>query len=78
MKRINSVFILSLLTTSIKASSECWSEPIYPCCTGSNFSYIETDSNGSWSIENGDWCGIPKEEEQKPLEECWSESLGYP
>jgi len=41
--------------------SECWSTGLgYPCCKTCSAVYF-TDSDGSWSIENGDWCGLSKD-----------------
>lgn len=38
---------------------ECWAFDLgYPCCSDPNSIIWETDSNGSWSIENNEWCGI--------------------
>jgi len=32
----------------------------YPCCTSSNPQVVSVDENGSWGIENNEWCGIKK------------------
>jgi len=38
---------------------ECWSEKFgYKCCSPENKVVIETDENGKWGTENGNWCGI--------------------
>jgi len=39
----------------------CWSEPLgFKCCSkGCNTGIIYTDRDGSWGVENNDWCGIP-------------------
>jgi len=39
-------------------TTKCFSEPDYPCCK-STCNVIDTDENGKWGVENGDWCGIP-------------------
>ncbi|OUM57972.1 Non-catalytic module family DOC2, partial [Piromyces sp. E2] len=50
----------------------CWSERLgYKCCTTNFIVYLE-DSDGKWSIENNDWCGI------QYSDSCWSEKLGFP
>ncbi|OUM56844.1 Non-catalytic module family DOC2, partial [Piromyces sp. E2] len=41
----------------------------YPCCSpGAEVVY--TDESGDWGVENGDWCGIEKEQPQSAA--CWS------
>jgi len=36
----------------------CWSLPLgYPCCSGCDTVYYR-DSDGDWSIENNNWCGL--------------------
>ncbi|OUM60889.1 carbohydrate-binding module family 13 [Piromyces sp. E2] len=41
-------------------NASCWSKTLgYPCCSGCLPVYYD-DNDGEWSIENGDWCGIPK------------------
>jgi len=39
--------------------STCWSDKLgYPCCKNTCEVYFK-DNDGSWGIENNDWCGIP-------------------
>jgi len=65
--------ITALLVASVSAA--CWSESQgYKCCKNANTKIEYTDDNGEWGIENGDWCGIPKEEKVT----CFSEKSGYP
>jgi len=49
----------------------------YKCCSNSNAKVEYTDASGDWSIENGNWCIIKKQEEQ-PHSGCFSIVLGYP
>jgi len=69
--------ILSILSIAIslgvaKTYAACWSEKLgYKCCT-TNFVVYSEDSDGKWSIENNDWCGI------QYSDSCWSEKLGFP
>ncbi|ORX82805.1 hypothetical protein BCR32DRAFT_219082 [Anaeromyces robustus] len=57
-----------------KAYAECWSEKLgYPCCSYSKNVLFE-DNDGQWSVENDNWCGIPKGTSSN----CWAEKLGYP
>jgi len=66
---LSSVVVLAAKTLAVS----CWSEKLgYPCCSSKNASVHYLDAYGKWSIENGDWCGIPDSTE------CWSEKLGYP
>lgn len=54
-------------------STTCWSTRLgYPCCKGS-VGVVMTDSDGSWGIENNNWCGIAT-----TTSSCWAEPLGYP
>jgi len=63
--------VVALAAKSLAAS--CWSEQMgYPCCSSSNAEVIYTDSDGNWSVENNEWCGIPVQKS-----DCWSEALGY-
>ena len=57
------------------ASDSCWSESKgYPCCKGCDV--VTYDRYGSWGIENGQWCGI-KKEECHVGDTCWSSFYGY-
>jgi len=41
-------------------SSSCWSTALgFPCCSSCSGAFY-VDDDGSWGIENDDWCGIPK------------------
>jgi len=51
--------------------NDCFSYPEYPCCTGNTVVY--TDSQGSWGVENDNWCGI----KGSTGTTCWSKALGY-
>jgi O-glycosyl hydrolase len=63
------------LALAAKVYADCWSERLgYPCCTYST-EVIETDSDGSWSIENNEWCGIVY---NSATANCWASKLGYP
>jgi len=56
-------------------TDSCWATKLgYPCCKSATSVYDE-DENGSWSIENDEWCGIIKKTTE---EKCWSTKLGYP
>jgi len=59
-------------TTPLKTSSPntCFSLPEYPCCKGNTVVYV--DEQGSWGVENGNWCGI-----SGSTTTCWSQALGY-
>lgn len=52
---------------------ECWAEALgYKCCTPNTYTpVIYTDESGDWSAENGEWCGLLKDEN------CWSKALGF-
>jgi len=53
-------------TTTTKASiptssstDDCWSiERGYPCCVSATTVYYTSSNGKTWSVENGDWCGI--------------------
>ncbi|ORX59959.1 hypothetical protein BCR36DRAFT_579411 [Piromyces finnis] len=47
----------------------------YSCCSSSNCSIIYTDEDGTWGVENGQWCGCGNE----PVHTCSSNftSQGY-
>ncbi|OUM60266.1 Non-catalytic module family DOC2, partial [Piromyces sp. E2] len=55
----------------------CWSEAIgYKCCSsGCNAVVVYTDNDGSWGVENGQWCGITCNHDN---DECPNKKLGYP
>jgi hypothetical protein len=39
----------------------CWSTKLnYPCCKSCSTKIDYQDNDGDWGIENGDWCGMPK------------------
>jgi hypothetical protein len=68
-------------TTTTKAQAttnnnenNCFSYPAYPCCKGNVVVY--TDNDGSWGVENGDWCGISAANAATATN-CWSQKLGY-
>eukprot|EP00833_Pecoramyces_ruminatium_P000903 jgi/Orpsp1_1/1174935/evm.model.c7180000052010.1 len=67
-----SIVLTAVAALTAKASAACWSEPLgYSCCTTTT-QVVDTDDNGEWGVENGNWCGIPKQQD------CWAEPLGYP
>ncbi|ORX58527.1 exoglucanase Cel6A [Piromyces finnis] len=67
--------LTAIAALAAKASASCFSERLgYPCCSGNNVVY--TDSDGQWGVENGNWCGIGGSTSQSAG--CWSQALGYP
>ncbi|KAG4096863.1 galactose-binding like protein [Neocallimastix lanati (nom. inval.)] len=71
-KMLMKLGVSALFITS--ACAACWSESKgYSCCKETTI-VVSEDSDGQWGIENGNWCGIPKEE---PGSSCWAESQGY-
>jgi len=73
--------LLKKTTTTTKAQAttnnnenNCFSYPAYPCCKGNVVVY--TDNDGSWGVENGDWCGISAANAATATN-CWSQKLGY-
>eukprot|EP00833_Pecoramyces_ruminatium_P008585 jgi/Orpsp1_1/1182617/evm.model.c7180000081989.1 len=41
--------------------ASCWSTALnYPCCKSCNIAVAYEDDDGSWGVENDNWCGIPK------------------
>jgi cellulose 1,4-beta-cellobiosidase len=72
-----SLAITAIAALAVKASAACWSSSLgYPCCSSSSAEVWYTDNDGKWGVENGDWCGIPKESPSSAT--CWSLSQGYP
>jgi len=48
---------LTPITTENENDDECWSEKLgYSCCKGCRV--FETNEDGSWGFESGQWCGI--------------------
>ncbi|ORY17200.1 hypothetical protein LY90DRAFT_517641 [Neocallimastix californiae] len=44
----------------------CWSVSLgYPCCSEDNQGIYLIDENGSWGLENNDWCGIIDKQKKK-------------
>ncbi|KAG4088894.1 glycoside hydrolase family 6 protein [Neocallimastix lanati (nom. inval.)] len=67
------IALSTVIALAAKSSATCWSEKLgYLCCSSSDAEIIYTDKDGNWSIENYEWCGIPK------AVTCWSETYGYP
>ncbi|OUM62724.1 glycoside hydrolase family 6 protein [Piromyces sp. E2] len=63
------------IALAAKASADCWSTKLgYPCCSSSDADVLYIDGDGNWSVENGNWCGIPI---PSPSTECWAKPLGY-
>jgi len=63
------------LTVLIKLTyADCWSNRLgFPCCSYTN-DIILTDQDGSWGLENGNWCGITASNQNSG---CWSLALGF-
>lgn len=61
-------------SSSAPTTDSCFSVALgYPCCKENVVVY--TDNDGSWGIENGNWCGIGG---NSPTEDsCTGASLGY-
>jgi len=59
------------------SKNDCFSYPTYPCCVGNTVYYV--DEEGSWGVENGNWCGIKSNASNaaNPSTSCWSKELGY-
>ncbi len=75
MKTISALLISVALAVKAVNAAGCWSESLgYPCCTTTTVAY-ETDINGQWGVENGNWCGIDKSQIDP---NCWSAAIGYP
>jgi len=67
-----SVVLTAVAALAAKVSAACWSERLgYSCCSSPNAQVFDVDSDGKWSVENGEWCGIPEPEA------CWAEKIGY-
>jgi len=64
-------------TQSVQTSNanSCFSLPAFPCCKGNTVVY--TDEQGSWGVENDNWCGIEAASSPPPSASCWAKSLGY-
>ncbi|XP_021339595.1 uncharacterized protein LOC110440783, partial [Mizuhopecten yessoensis] len=58
--------------TGKEDEEECWATPLgYPCCQDVA-AVLETDEDGEWGAENGEWCGIVKNDSS-----CWAHAIGY-
>jgi O-glycosyl hydrolase len=74
MKALYAILISVAIVAKVSAA-DCWATKLdYPCCSYST-QVFETDENGQWSIENGEWCGIVS---SQSASNCWSNALGYP
>ncbi|KAG4089307.1 alpha/beta-hydrolase [Neocallimastix lanati (nom. inval.)] len=72
MKNLNLITLVSFIFAS-KVSADCFATKLgYPCCS-IGYPSILTDKDGDWSVENGQWCGIPSNDG-----DCWSIKFGYP
>lgn len=66
-------------TTSIKPTNtpqpgSCFSQGLgFPCCSHCDVAY--TDNDGSWGVENNDWCGLADSCSSSDV--CWSLDQGY-
>jgi len=83
--------ITATTTSTPEPTSECHSIYGYPCCSPEITQVINIDEEGSWSLENGNWCLINKTttttstttttttstSTPEPTSECHS-LLGYP
>jgi len=67
-------FKTALLTTALLVSVKACSFAPYPCCSEGIESIYE-DEQGSWGVENNEWCGI--EPVGQATSSCWS-LPGYP
>jgi len=75
MRTVSALLISIALASKVVNAAGCWSESLgYPCCTTTTYVF-ETDSNGQWGVENGNWCGIDKSQVDP---NCWSAALGFP
>jgi len=55
-----------------QSDDDCWATKFgYPCCKNS-YEVVYEDSDGSWAVEDGNWCGIKTKNDT-----CWSLKLGY-
>jgi len=74
---------ISLLIALAESKDDCWSEKYgYPCCK-TDVKVKTVNDQGSWGIENKNWCGIVSKNEikKKDSEEyCWANYIdnGYP
>jgi len=70
------------ITLKLK-STECALDD-YPCCTKDDPKVLYQDDDGDWSVENGDWCIIKKQEiktndtSPRLIRTCEVGKLGYP
>jgi len=69
---MKNITVIPLLYLLIKVNAKCWSEPDFPCCKDTT-EIVYEDEEGTWGMENGDWCGIVNEDDF-----CWSEVMGIP
>jgi len=55
----------TMITETPVLSPECWAEALgYPCCRLATTAVIYVDESGPWGIEEDQWCGIEKKEEE--------------
>jgi len=70
---------ISLLIALAESKDDCWSEKYgYPCCK-TDVKVKTVNDQGSWGIENKNWCGIVSKNEikKKDSEEyCWANYIG--
>ncbi|ORX66977.1 hypothetical protein BCR32DRAFT_238148 [Anaeromyces robustus] len=68
----------SISSSSLPSSSSCWAQNQgYQCCTSCDIVY--EDNDGSWGIENGDWCGINTSCFSEEADNgCFSINFGFP
>jgi len=67
-------------STPSNNDNSCWSliKFDFPCCTNPNTEVKRIDSNGIWGIENGGWCGLPKDTKyERKSNECWALIHGF-
>ncbi|OUM60950.1 Non-catalytic module family DOC2, partial [Piromyces sp. E2] len=52
----------------------------YSCCSNPKAEVLYRDDDGIWSIENGEWCFIRRDEKETPklIRTCPSIEMGYP
>ena len=61
------------ITLKLKQKTQECSFDGYPCCSKADAEVLYEDNDGQWSVENGDWCFIKKQEELR----C-DNIIGYP
>ncbi|ORX42524.1 alpha/beta-hydrolase [Piromyces finnis] len=71
-------FLFSIISSLFinKALSDCFSRNLgFNCCENESTSVFFVDDNGSWGVENDEWCGLSSTSSSNKL--CWSEVYDY-